>query len=68
MTALYLSSFKDHGVLTRLLSLPANIVRDATDLSVINSNERQKKETELVAKMNDLQKRLDTVQAQNPTK
>ena len=68
MTALYLSSFKDQGVITRLLSLPANIIKDASQMSVINSTERKKKETELVAKMNDLQKRLEDMQAQNPQK
>jgi hypothetical protein len=68
MTALYLSSFKDQGVITRLLSLPANIIKDATQMSVINSTERKKKETELVGKMNDLQKRLEDQQAKNPQK
>jgi hypothetical protein len=30
VTALYLASFKDQGLITRLLSLPANVVKDAT--------------------------------------
>ncbi|MEI6861847.1 MAG: hypothetical protein WCL04_06295 [Verrucomicrobiota bacterium] len=68
MTALYLSSFKDQGVITRLLSLPANIIKDASQMSVINSTERKKRETELVDKMNAIQKRLDDMQAQNPQK
>ena len=68
MTALYLSSFKDQGVLTRLITLPANIIKDASQMSIINSSERKKMEEELIARMNDLQKRLDTVQAQNPAK
>src|SRR5207237_9934263 len=29
ITALYLSSFKDQGLITRLLTLPANVVKDA---------------------------------------
>lgn len=68
LTALYLSSLKDQGVLTRLLSLPANIIRDASQLSVINSTEREKKEKELVAKMADIQKRLDEQLAAAPKK
>lgn len=68
LTALYLSSLKDQGVLTRLLSLPANIIRDASQLSVINSSEREKKEKELVAKMTDIQKRLDEQLAAAPKK
>ena len=68
MTALYLSSFKDQGVITRILTLPANVLKDATSMSILNSSERKKKEEELTAKMADVQKRLDAVQAQNPAK
>lgn len=68
ITALYLSSLKDQGVLTRLLSLPANVIRDASQLSIINSTERKKKEEELVAKMADIQKRLDEQLAAAPKK
>ncbi len=66
LTALYLSSFKDQGVFTRLLSLPANIVRDASQLSIVNSTERRKKEEELVAKLDDIQQRLQIIQAAAP--
>ena len=68
LTALYLSSFKDQGLITRLLSLPANVVRDAANLSIVNSSERKKMEERLVTEMNVLQKRLDTLQAQMPNK
>ena len=68
VTALYLSSLKDQGVLTRLLSLPANVIKDASQFSIINSTERKKKEQELVSKMNDLQKHLDDVLAASPKK
>lgn len=68
ITALYLSSFKDQGLLTRLLTLPANIVRDAGNMSIINSTERKKVEERLVSEMNSLQKRLDEMQAQVPKK
>jgi len=68
ITALYLSSFKDQGLLTRLLTLPANVVRDAANMSIVNSSERKKVEERLVSEMNSLQKRLDEMQAQLPKK
>jgi hypothetical protein len=68
ITALYLSSFKDQGLITRLLSLPANVVKDAASLSIVNSSERKKREQELVTKMAELDKRLAEIQAQAPTK
>ena len=68
VTALYLSSFKDQGLVTRLLTLPANVVRDVSKLSIINSSERKKIEEDLVAKMNDIDKRLADVEAQSPKK
>ena len=68
ITALYLSGFKDQGLITRLLSLPANVIKDATSLSIVNSTERKKREEELVAKMADLDKRLAEIQAQSPKK
>jgi hypothetical protein len=68
ITALYLSSFKDQGLITRLLTLPANVVKDAASLSIVNSSERKKKEEELVTKMADLNKRLNEIQAQAPKK
>lgn len=66
VTALYLSSFKDQSLLTRILSLPANVVRDAASLSIVNSTERKKVEERLVNQMNDLDKRLQEMQAQMP--
>jgi len=66
ITALYLSSFKDQGLITRLLSLPANVVRDATSLSIVNSTERKKVEEQLVAKMGEIEKRLTEIQSQAP--
>jgi CRISPR/Cas system CMR-associated protein Cmr5 small subunit len=68
LTALYLSSFKDQGVLTRLLTLPANIVRDTSKLSFVNSTDRKKMEERLVTEMNELEKRLNEVQANTPKK
>lgn len=68
LTALYLSSLKDQGILTRLLTLPANVVRDASQLSIINSTERKKKEEELILRMTEIQKRLDEQLAAAPRK
>ena len=42
VTALYLSSFKDQGLITRLLALPANVVKDAASLSIVNSSDRKR--------------------------
>ena len=68
LTALYLSSFKDQGLITRLLSLPANVVKDAASLSIVSSSDRKRVEEELVAKMSDIDKRLADIQAQAPKK
>jgi hypothetical protein len=68
VTALYLSSFKDQSLITRLLTLPANVVRDAASLSIVNSSERKKLEERLVSEMNSLQKRLTDIEAQMPRK
>jgi hypothetical protein len=68
ITALYLSSFKDQGLITRLLSLPANVVRDAASMSIITSSDRKKVEERLVSEMNALDKRLQEVEASAPKK
>jgi predicted DNA-binding ArsR family transcriptional regulator len=68
VTALYLSSFKDQSLITRLLTLPANVVRDAAHLSIIDSSERKKLEERLVGEMNALEKRLADIEAQMPRK
>jgi hypothetical protein len=68
ITALYLSSFKDQGLITRLLSLPANVVRDAASMSIVTSSDRKKMEERLVNEMNALEKRLQEVDASTPKK
>ena len=68
ITALYLSSFKDQGLITRLLSLPANVVRDAASMSIVNSSDRKKMEERLISEMNVLEKRLTELQNQMPKK
>jgi hypothetical protein len=66
ITALYLSSFKDQGLITRLLTLPANVVRDAASLSIVTSSDRKKVEEQLMTKMSDIEKRLAELNAQAP--
>lgn len=68
ITALYLSSFKDQGLITRLLTLPANVVKDAASLSIVSSSERKKVEGDLINRMNEIEKRLNEIQAQAPRK
>ncbi len=67
ITALYLSSFKDQGLITRLLTLPANVVRDAASLSIVTSSDRKKVEEQLVGRMSDIEKRLNELHAQAPS-
>ncbi|MBI4622939.1 MAG: hypothetical protein HY736_06890 [Verrucomicrobia bacterium] len=66
ITALYLSSFKDQGLITRLLSLPANVVKDAASMSIVNSSERKKIEQDLIAKMAEIERRLTELHTQAP--
>lgn len=66
VTALYLSTFKDQGIVTRLLMLPANVVRDASKLSIVNSSERKKIEEGLVKRMNNIEQSLQHVESQMP--
>ena len=66
LTALYLSTFKDNGILTRLLMLPADIVKDASSFSIITSNDRKQIEQHLINKENEIEKRLADIQAQAP--
>jgi len=68
ITALYLSSFKDQGLITRLLSLPANVVKDAASLSIVSSTERKQKEQDLVNRMNNITTRLTAIEAEAPKK
>lgn len=66
ITALYLSSFKDQGLITRLLTLPANVVKDATSLSIVNSSDRKRIEEQLVARMGEIDRRLTEIQSAAP--
>jgi hypothetical protein len=66
LTALYLSSKDNEGLITRLLMLPSNIVKDAANLSIVNSGDRAKIEQDLVDKENAIEKRLADIRAQAP--
>jgi hypothetical protein len=66
VTALYLSTFKDQSLVTRILTLPANVVRDAAHLSIVDSAERKKLEERLANEMSILEKRLSDIEAQAP--
>ncbi len=66
LAALYLSSFEDKGILTRILTLPAGVIKDASQLSFVNSTERKQKEEELLAKLAEFQSRLDELEAKAP--
>ncbi len=66
LTALYLNSFEDHGIVTRLLSLPADVVKDAANMSIVTSSDRKKVEQDLIDKENAIEKRLADIQAAAP--
>ena len=68
ITALYLSSLKDQGLLTRLLSLPANVVKDVANLNIVEKRDKEKIAQDLVTKMGEIEKRLTDLQAQAPKK
>jgi len=55
LTALYLGSFKDQGALTRILTLPANILKDASQMSILNSSEKEKQAGELTGELASVQ-------------
>jgi hypothetical protein len=68
MSALYLASLKDEGVLSRILSLPVRVVQDVSTLSIVGSSEKKKVEQRLFTELNALEQRLNDVQSQLPKK
>ena len=68
ITALYLSSQKDQGLLTRLLTLPANVVKDVAHFNIIDKRDKDKVAQDLIDKMTAMEKRLNELQTQNPKK
>lgn len=66
MAALYVSSLKDEGMVSRLLMLPVNLVQDAASLSIIGSSDRKKAEERIFSEMDALQNRLSEVEEAMP--
>jgi len=67
ITALYISSLKDQGLLTRLLTLPANVVKDVAHFNIVEKRDKEKIPQDPVNKMGEIEKRLTDIQAQQPT-
>jgi hypothetical protein len=68
LTALYLSSQKDQGLITRLLTLPANIVKDVAHFNIVDKRDKDKVAQDLIEQMAAIEARLTDVQAQQPKK
>lgn len=62
IAALYGDSFKDHGVLMRLFSLPANLVIDAANLNIVRGD-GAKAQAELASKIEEIEKRLGEIRS-----
>jgi hypothetical protein len=62
VSAMYLDSYKDHGVVMRLFSLPASLVTDVANGNLLNARERKKVQEDLNTKMSELDRRLREVQ------
>ena len=68
ITALYLSTQKDKGLITRLLSLPANLVKDVANFNIVDKRDKDKVAEELIAKITEIETRMNEIQAQQPKK
>ncbi|KXU37076.1 hypothetical protein AXK11_02995 [Cephaloticoccus primus] len=66
LTALYLSSQKDQGLIMRLLTLPANVVKDVAHFNIVDKRSKDQVAEELIQKMTELEKRLQELQRQQP--
>lgn len=66
MAALYVSSLKDEGMVSRLLMLPVNLVQDAASLSIVGSSDRKKAEERIFGELAGLKDRLEKVEAEMP--
>lgn len=62
LSALYVDSFKDQGVLMRLFSLPANLMIDTAHMHLVTNRDRAKVNAELTAKMDAIDRRLREIQ------
>lgn len=66
MAALYVSSLKDEGMISRLLMLPVGLVQDAASLSIVGSSDRKEAEERIFEELAALQNRLTEVEASMP--
>jgi len=64
LSAMYLDTYKDHGVLIRVLALPAEVIRDAAGGNVINDRNRKKEQQQLDTKLQEIESRLDQIRTQ----
>jgi len=64
VSTLYLNSFQDQGALVRIFALPGEIIQDAAHGNIINHSP-DKEQRELDRKMQEIEQRLDQIQAQN---
>src|SRR6266542_2587455 len=62
LSALYLESYRDKGILTRLVTLPANLVIDAANLNFVQGD-RAKAERDVRAKIDTIDKRLQEIRS-----
>jgi polyhydroxyalkanoate synthesis regulator phasin len=66
MSALYISSLKDEGLLSRLLSLPVKVVQDISTLSIVGSSERKEIEERLFSNLKELEEKLNQIESNTP--
>ncbi len=66
MSALYISSLKDEGLFSRLLSLPVKVVQDVSTLSIVSSSERKEMEDRLFSDLKELEEKLNQIEANAP--
>ena len=64
LSAMYLDTYKDHGVLIRVLALPAEVIRDAASGNVVNDRNRKKEQEQLDAKLQEIEARLNQIRGQ----
>jgi hypothetical protein len=62
ITARYLATYNDHGVVTRILTLPAELLRDTADGSILVSANKDQVQKQLDQQMDALQKRIQAIQ------
>lgn len=62
LSAAYLETYRDRGVLTRLVTLPAALVIDAASGNLVHGN-RDKAEKELRGKIEDIDRRLREIRS-----